>query len=346
MSAQISTLRFQAMNTSVELQLTHRPADQEAVRSELTMMREWFVSCERIFSRFDPESELSRLNRSEGKPMLVSDELYDVLALAEQHRLATQGWFQIGILPALEAAGYDRSYDLLGQSAGGAGPVWTRLSPCEGATVRLDPAMRSARLAIPGRGVDLGGIAKSWTVMQAGRWLARHATASAGLVNAGGDAWVWQHRAMELPVRMSVADPLREEQDIATLLMHGGGIATSNVVGRRWGAPGSERHHLIDPHSSLPSTSDVIQATVVGPDAIDCEIWAKTLCLAGSDWTTARMREQAPAYEALVVASDGSIRLHRSLQSLHKGDAATRWITLTEPFAEAGDRLTGRSWSW
>ena len=59
------------------------------------------------------------------------------------------------------------------------------------------------------------------------------------------------------------------------------------------------RHHLIDPTTGLPSTTDLVRVTACAADAVQAEVLAKTLLLAGE-------REAATAdTPAVLVTADG-----------------------------------------
>ena len=99
--------RFHAMGTDCELFLKARPRP-EALRAMAEA--QWEVRrLESIFSRFDPDSELSELNRR--GMMRAGPELLEVvdLALAARHR--TGGRFDPTVHDALVAAGYDRTFE-------------------------------------------------------------------------------------------------------------------------------------------------------------------------------------------------------------------------------------------
>ena len=70
---------------------------------------------------------------------------------------------------------------------------------------------------------------------------------------------------------------------IAVLGLAGGAVATSTTLRRRWQLNGEPRHHVIDPHTGLPSDTDVTLATVVAGDAWVAEVLAKAVLLAGAD---------------------------------------------------------------
>lgn len=225
-----------------------------------------FARLEAMFSRFRPDSELSELNRAGTRR--CSPELVEVVELALAGRSRTGGRFDPTVHDALLAAGYDRTFAEL--AADPYGPEGEP-RPC-GGKVEVDRAGCVVRL---GRGVrlDLGGIVKGWAAERACDLLA---AAGPCLVNAGGDiavhglppGGVW-------PV--AVAAPGAS----ITLGLRSGGLATSGRDHRRWRRNGREQHHLIDPATGLPSTTGLVTVTAVGADAVDAEIRAKSLFLAG-----------------------------------------------------------------
>ncbi len=85
-------------------------------------------------------------------------------------------------------------------------------------------------------------------------------------------------------------------------------VATSGVDYRRWEREGKEYHHLIDPRTGEPARSPVLTATVVAPDAVQAEAWAKASLIAGS----------LPASDvaAFLVHRDGSSTSNRLFQDM------------------------------
>ena len=130
-----------------------------------------------------------------------------------------------------------------------------------------------------GMRLDLGGVAKGWAADQAVRALSAVGPA---LVDAGGDIAVSGPRTDGSPWAIGVADPFEDDQQCDLLLLTGGGVATSGRDYRRWQQGGRWQHHLIDPRTGLPSTSDVVSATVIAPTASEAEVAAKVVLLLGS----------------------------------------------------------------
>ena len=80
-------------------------------QAALHEVRTLFQETEAILSRFLPDSELSRLNQSAGRPFRASPVLFEVVSSAFDAARDTGGLFDPTFLPALRAAGYDRSFE-------------------------------------------------------------------------------------------------------------------------------------------------------------------------------------------------------------------------------------------
>jgi thiamine biosynthesis lipoprotein len=138
--------------------------------------------------------------------------------------------------------------------------------------------------------LDLGGIGKGYAAERAADLLA---TAGPCLVNAGGDIAT---RGGSWPVGVETGgEPL-------TLELSGAALATSGRDRRRWKRNGRELHHLIDPLTGEPAKSDVLRVTVVADDAVEAEVRAKSLFLAGA--RRARAEADAAGMPTIVVMDD------------------------------------------
>ncbi|HBF41862.1 MAG TPA: FAD:protein FMN transferase [Anaerolineaceae bacterium] len=236
----------------------------------------WFTRAETIFSRFDPESELSRLNCSHGSVFHASREMIEVLQLAKEFRQRTRGLITPTVLDALINSGYDADFSsILSQQQGG---LHEQLLPPDAMDFDLDA---TAGTVILPRGIhlDLGGYAKGWTAHQAMLRLSEFAPA---LVNAGGDIAISGPQRNGDPWLIGIENPLNPEENVAMVNLAKGGIATSGKDYRHWMKGGKLQHHLIDPWTGLPAVSDVFSATVIAPDVMLAEAAAKVAVIAGS----------------------------------------------------------------
>ncbi len=271
-------LSFTAMSTNI---LAGAEGSLAKVNEGFRRMEELVHAYERRFTRFSPDSELSALNRAAGSWMDVSPQMYEVLHLARQFYFDTDGLFDPGVLAILEKVGYDRSIEKV--LADGA-PVssLTSLTVAAGRPDFSQMELADDRLAarLPaGLRIDLGGIAKGWIAEQAARLLSRYVAACG--VNAGGDQFTIGLPAGESGWEVGLEDPFNPDQDLATLLLQPGAVATSSIIKRRWKQGSLERHHLIDPRSGQPAETLYASVTVITDTAAKAEVRAKAVLIAG-----------------------------------------------------------------
>lgn len=274
--------RFQAMGTQVEFLLDAAPsaiAFRALAAAEADVRR-----LERLLSRFDPTSELTRLN--ERGVMIVGPELLEVVELALAARMRTRGRFDPTVHDALVAAGYDRTFAQVPGS--GEAPPGAP-ARCAGG-VAIDPKTSTIELE---RGVrlDLGGIAKGHAADRAAAILA---DVGPCLVDAGGDMAL-----LGRPWPVGVETP----GGTLTLELDEGGLATSGRDRRCWMRDGKEQHHLIDPTTGRPAENDLLRITVAAASAAEAEVHAKTLFLAGAEAAVKQANDDA--IPAVLVTQDG-----------------------------------------
>ena len=113
------------------------------------------------WSRFRSDSEISRLNERPGVPVLVSRDTYQLIEHALEGWRLTEGRFDPTLLREVRAAGYDRSFELIGSPTRrvamprrpGVSAARPRTSDRPGAEqIRLDPIVGTVWL-----GPDVAG---------------------------------------------------------------------------------------------------------------------------------------------------------------------------------------------
>ena len=289
---------FRAMGTICAVAATAEPRDVFLARSALAAARREVAACELALSRFDASSDLSRLNGAEGAWVAVDARLIDGLAAALRARTDTRGRFDPTILPALVAAGYDRSFELLTER-----PAMPLHGWQAGAHIELDRASGRARVE-RGAAVDLGGIGKGFAATRALDALRAAWPALPGaLVDLGGDVAVWGTPPEEGSWRVDIADPRVPDGVVGTLELTSGGVATSGRDRRRFG-PGGRFHHLIDPATGAPSAAGPLFVTVIAPSATEAEAYATALAIAEVSDARDQLASR-PDIAALLVSQSG-----------------------------------------
>lgn len=273
----------------------------------LPAVETFFHRFEARFSRFRADSELSRFNRREVDAVQVSEAMLDILSECVRLHTLTRGVFNPLVLESLESAGYDASFERLGERTP-AGVIEAAPVPEFGALV-IDWDRRLACLPV-GLRLDLGGIGKGFAVDVAASVLAE---AGDFLVDAGGDIYAGGSAPGGGPWRIEVADPLTPDGCIDVVELSDAAIASSWTTRRRWATRNGFAHHLIDPRTGLPAASGVAGATVVARLATDADVFAKCAVILGVEEGAAFLESVGAC--GLFVLDDGRIRKTRAWPS-------------------------------
>ena len=283
------THKFRAMGTDIAFWL--ESADSPAARNALHEAESLFHNHESVLSRFQSQSELSRLNRRSGRWTAVSKLLWDVLAEALAMSEMTGGRFDPTILNGLERAGYSHSFELLPLVVPVTKPSSYPIFEGSWQDILRDPPGQAVFLPL-GLQLDFGGIAKGFTAQKCGELLGRLGPC---LVDAGGDitAGAAPSGSGGWPIAVSSPRHAGPSADLFTLFLADAGLATSGIDHRRWQQNGRWQHHLIDPQTGRPAATDLLTATILAKTAAAAEAWA-----------TAAMIQDAESGTATLVAND------------------------------------------
>ncbi|KAB8162117.1 FAD:protein FMN transferase [Streptomyces sp. 3MP-14] len=276
--------------------LTVLPAGQAAA------VLSWLRDVEATFSRFVPDSDVSRANAGAGRPVAVSDLFLHVLTEAVAYQRRTGGLFSPFLGAELVRLGYTRDFAEIADVPARVAPP-AALDDAEAPEVRLDLDASTVQLT-PGVGIDLGGFVKGWSVQAALDGLA----APRCLIDAGGDL-VARRGADDPPWRVGVEHPLTRTALGVLELPRAAAVATSSVTRRAWrGTDGARLHHIVDPRTGQPAASDCLQATVLADDLAAAEVWATCLTILGTTEGSARLAALDPAAHWLTVDTEGTVR--------------------------------------
>lgn len=309
-------LMFRAMGSQIRILLD---TDDTQAAPSIDRVTRWFADWEHTLSRFQPDSELSQLNRNAGRWVGVSDVLWEVIQLALDVAHHSNGLVTPTILPALEQIGYGQSIAFSSNQSKQPDhphirPAWTS-DLHDWWQLRLDTDRRAIWVPL-GIRLDLGGIAKGWAAYQTQQRLQPYAPT---LVDAGGDIVVSGPQADGSAWPIGVTNPHDPDEILTLLMIAHGSVATSGRDYRRWQSQGIWHHHIIDSRTGISAQSDILSATVVAPDIVRAEMSAKMALILGSAEGLG-MLEAQPDLAGLLVLEDGTIlQSNRLEQYVWKG---------------------------
>lgn len=207
------------------------------------LVEERLRAVDKACSRFRDNSEVVALQRSQGRPVEVSELLADLVATALAAARRTGGLVDPTVGSAMVGLGYDR--DLLslvatdGEWRPRPAPGWQRIR------------LTGRRLTVPdGVLLDLGATGKAYAADLCARLVAQRCDTGV-LVSLGGDLATagpapehgWQVLVQDGP----------DEPACTIALPSGAALATSSTLSRRWRNSGQLLHHILDPRTCTPA---------------------------------------------------------------------------------------------
>jgi thiamine biosynthesis lipoprotein len=279
-------VQFECFGATVSMRAS---GDAEIVRLGLRRAQEIAEEVHRRLTRFDPGSDLCRLN-ADPRELVPAAPL--VRRFAEAVRWAGEasgGLVDATCLPAVEAAGYREHWKPGAAPAAPALPVtwrpaWDQVG-VEGGAVRRPPGTR----------LESGGLGKG---LAADLMAAALAACTTWVVDCGGDLRIG---GLDRAARsVDVADPHGAPTPIHRLTVARGAVATSGITRRAWNAG----HHLVDPRTGRPADTGIVQVTAVARSGLQAEVRAKTALLAGPDAAAAIL-----SAGGVFVTDDGTVNV-------------------------------------
>ena len=221
-----------------------------------------------LWSRFLDDSDITRLNNAEGKPVTVNPLTAKLVTEMLAARTVTDGEYDPTILPKLVAEGYAASrVDSSHVTSLPASARW----PIDPTGTVIDGNVVTLPIGVT---LDSGGIGKGIAadIMMT---MALERGALGALVEMGGDVRIGGTPPDGTHWRIGIEDPYVEERSIARVNLLDGAVATSSTLKRVWEKDGKSVNHLIDVHTGEPMMTDVVTVSVIAVSAGIAEVITK-----------------------------------------------------------------------
>ena len=163
-------------------------------------------------------------------------------------------------------------------------------------------------------GLDLGATAKGYAVDVAAEVLAKDKNVSSALVNAGGNIKTVGSKADGKPWRIALQDPRHSAAYLGIInLKADEAVATSGDYQRYYEVNGMRYHHILDPHTGMPSRN-AISVTIVAASAFMTDYYSTLLFVLPHE-KVLEVLAAHPEIAAIIVKADQEVYISPSLQS-------------------------------
>jgi thiamine biosynthesis lipoprotein len=285
---------------AVELWTEDRAKGEAAIASVFADMHR----IDHVMSTWKDDTEISLVNREGAKhPVKISEELFKLLQTSAHYSDVTHGAFDI----TYASVGY--LYDFKRGVHPDQKAIDAALPGINFRHMVLNAKKNTVYFMRPGMRIDLGGIAKGYSVDRGIEILQKQGITRA-MVNAGGDTRIIGDRFGK-PWVVGVRDPDHEGKVFLKLPLTDTAFSTSGDYERYFDEDGKRYHHIIDPKTG-DSARKCRSVTIISVNATRTDALTKSVFVMGPE-EGIKFIDTLPDVDAVAVAPDGKVFYSKNL---------------------------------
>ena len=303
----IATFSGATMGTTWSVKLATAELDSASRKRVLSEIDDELQLVNKLMSTWDENSELSRLNRSNGaQPFPLSQPNVEVFALAAQISELSGGAFDVTVGPLVSAWGFGADRAVTGS------PSEQEVSELEQRVgyqkLDLDAKRGTITKKNPAIHADLSAIAKGYAVDRVSAALQRLGYRNF-LVEIGGELKAHGQKLPDRDWRVAVERPDELSRSIyAVVQLRDLGMATSGDYRSFILEDGTRRSHLIDPRKGRPVMHALASVSVVDLSTARADALATALGVMGAEEGFALAERAGIAAYFIVREAQGEFR--------------------------------------
>ena len=252
---------------------------------------------ERIFSRTLPESELYRLN--ETKEMDVSDELLELIQRGIDYGEKTDGIFDITIAPLAALWNFTGDeHQVPAQEA-----LDKALQTVDYQNVVVDGSHVTLKNHAS---IDLGALAKGYIADRMKEYLISEGVESA-IINLGGNVLCIGRKPDGAAFQVAIQRPFSDRSDVLeTTEVIDQTVVSSGIYERGFEADGIWYHHILNPFTGQPNTTDLTGVTIQCDRSVDGDALS-TISMSLGSGRAEKFLSRYPGVQAWLVQKNGEV---------------------------------------
>lgn len=282
---------------------------KEKAQKSIDAAFEKIFEIDRLANRYDPNSQLSKVNRLAGREKVkVDKELFDILQKSINYYRASDGAFDVTVGPLVD----------LWRTCAEANSIpsdkqITDAKKLVGSDkLLLDSNDFSVRFAVEGMSLDLGGIAKGFAVDLAKDQMLK-AGASGGFIAIGGEIGCFGNTEDNENWTVGIQNPFAAdngENPILKLALSNVNISTSGNYRRFETIGGKHFSHILDPKTGT-SAEELVSVTIITSDGSQADAYATAISVMGVDKGLKLLIEKTKETEAILIKPNREVYISK-----------------------------------
>lgn len=253
---------------------------------------------ESILAVNSEESDVWKINNSNGNSVQVSDDTAEIIASAIEYCDST-GTLDITIYPVLREWGFTtRDYKI---------PDDETLNRLLKNVNYSDIQVNGNIISVPENYmIDLGAVAKGYTGDEVIAELRKNGVESA-IISLGGNVQSLGLKPDGSQWNISVANPFMPDTSMCIISTGEKAVITSGNYERYFtGEDGKNYCHIIDKSDGYPADNGLVSVTIIGDSGIMCDALSTALFIAGTEKAQEYWRKNG-GFDMILVTDDGRI---------------------------------------
>ena len=304
-AAGVRRVEFKALGTHCII-LFRLPHEKNALQFVAEALG-WIQAFEAKFSRFKPDSLISRINAAAGQSWIETDAQMDqLLDLGHAMHGLTHGILNPAMLPLLRVWDWKKAHERL--------PETDEVEKATALSQWQEVRRRPGGIFLPreGMGLDFGGFGKEYAVDQIIA-IARRYDIGDILVDLGRDIFALGGNGLHPFWHVGIQDGVQPEKCIGGLAVSGFAVCASGDYARRFEHKGLRYGHILDPRTGWPVQHGLRAVTVLASSCVVAGNYSTCLFVLG--WKEGlAFAESAPGVEACLQSDRGQITTRNFIQ--------------------------------
>jgi FAD:protein FMN transferase len=270
----VRSLRFKALGTECLLKFRLQ-SEKEALQFAADALG-WISGFEAKFSRFRPDSVVSKINAAAGQSWVETDkETEELLDIAEGIFTRTNGILDPTVLPLLRVWDWKQVHQKL--------PTKAEVDAALGLTGlhKLKRKPGAVFLPIAGMGLDFGGFGKEFAVDSLVK-LARLAGIKDALIDLGRDIYALGGNGTHPFWHIGLEDGNRPGNCWGGVAVSNQAVSASGDYARHFIHDGTRYGHILDPRTGWPTSNEMRAVTVIANSCLEAGIYSTAIFVLGA----------------------------------------------------------------
>jgi FAD:protein FMN transferase len=270
----IRNLEFKALGTKCSVKF--RQKDERKALIFAADVLGWLGNFEAKFSRFQPDSLISKINHQAGRDWVnIDGETEHLFKLADHLYQCTNGILDPTMLPLLRVWDWKKVHAKLPES----NEVKSALALTGWRKVERRPG--AVRLPESGMGLDLGGFGKEYAVDYIAQ-MANKAGIQDALIDLGRDIFALGGNGQHPFWHVGIEDGNQPGKCWGGLGVTNQAVSSSGDYARHFSHNGTRYGHILDPRTGWPVRNEMRAVTVVAASCLEAGIYSTAVFVLGN----------------------------------------------------------------